>query len=194
MGTRTQQNVSKGLPVTNPAAEDAATDQNESRTSRRALLGLGVVGASLAAARSVSAAPAADLAAVAIAAELAAAELYAGADGDLWAVMSESHGAFAERLAGISGVSANLRNDAVVAAFAEGFAASDPSAAALELENTLAATHADLMGLVEDDEMLAAMASIVASESRHAAVIAQLSDAGLDAALVNTAASIAPEA
>jgi hypothetical protein len=180
--------------VTHLAAEDAATDQDESRTTRRALLGLGVVGATLAASRSVSAAPAADVAAFAIAAELTAAELYALADGDLWDVMSQSHGAFAERLAGISGVSADLINDEVYDAFADVFASSDPSPAALTLENTLAATHSDLMGLVEDDTMLAAIASIVASESRHAAVIAQLSDAGLDAALVNDAASIAPEA
>jgi hypothetical protein len=193
---RRQQNRSKGLPVTNPAvADNDATDPATSRSSRRALLGLGVAGATLAVSRSVSAAPSgADLAAFAIGAELSARDLYNSADGELWSVLADSHGAFAERLAGVSGVPASARNDDLFAANAEAFGSDDPSATALGLENLLAATHTELLGMVDDTALLGVIASIVASESRHAAVIANSSGASLDTTLVNSAVALAPEA
>ena len=190
-----QPNVSKGLPVTNPAADTAATDQDASRTSRRALLGLGAVGAVLATSRTATAAPRPqDLADFAISAELAAADLYAEADGDLWSVLSSSHQAFAEALSGLSGIPASGRDDALYDANAEAFKSGDPSAAALELENSLVATHNSLTETFDDPAALAMIASISASESRHAATIATQSGAGLDAALTNTASALSPEA
>lgn len=182
--------------MTNPAVADhAPDDQVANRSTRRALFGLGVAGAALAVSRSVSAAaPGPDLAGFAISAELAARDLYDNADGELWSVMSDSHGAFAERLAGITGVSATRRNDDLYTAFAAGFQSGDPSEAALQLENTLAATHTELLGLIDDETLLAAIAAIVASESRHAAVIASTSGADLDTVLVNSAAALSPEA
>ena len=182
--------------MTNPAvADNAATDQVANRSTRRALLGLGVAGAALAASRSVSAAPSGtDLAAFAISAELAAHDLYTEADGELWEVLSESHRAFAERIAGISGVSANTRNDELYDSLAGAFASGDPSGTALGLENALAATHTELLGMVDDSAVLAVIASIIASESRHAAVIASQSGASLDAVLVNSAEPLSPEA
>lgn len=182
--------------MTNPAVADQNAPGPASTPTRRALLGLGAVGAALAVSRTASAAPGEQdqaVAGFAIGAELAASELYAGRDGELWRVMAESHGSFAERLAGISGVSADGRNEAIYAALSGAFD-SDAEAAALELENTLAATHVELIGQVTDVEIAAAMASIVAAESRHAAVIATQSDAGLDAVLVNAADAVAPEA
>ncbi len=182
--------------MTNPAvADNTATDQVANRSTRRALLGLGVAGAALAASRSVAAAPSGtDLATFAISAELAARDLYALADGDLWDVMSDSHRAFAEHLAGITGVSADIRNESLFSDFAASFESDDPAAAATTLENTLAATHGELLALVEDGALLAAIASIVASESRHAATIASISGADLDTVLVNSAAPLTPGA
>jgi len=182
--------------VTNPAVADQNASGPASTTTRRALLGLGAVGAALAVSRTVSAAPTEDdraIAAFAIGAELAAGVLYTGVDGDLWTVIAHNHRAFAERLAGISGVSADAPNETIMSTLAPMFEG-DVEAAALELENTLAATHAELIASVADVELAGAMASIIASESRHAAVIATQSDAGLDAVLVNTATAVVPEA
>lgn len=184
--------------MTDPAAVDSAPERPESRPSRRALLGggaiAGVVGA-LAGARAVSAAsaPEADVTAQAIAAELAARDLYRMSSDADWEVFAASHEAFAERLAGIVGRSANTTDDQLVGAFADRFEANDATAA-LELENALSAAHAGLLGQVENTTLLAAIASIVSSESRFAAVHADLGDAGLDAAIDNPAAQSAPEA
>ena len=182
--------------MTNPAVADhTPNDQVANRPTRRALLGVGVAGAALAVSRTVSAAsPGPDLAGFAISAELAARDLYDAADGELWSVMSDSHGAFAERLAGITGVSASQRNEELYSAFSVAFLGSNTSEAALELENTLAATHSELLGMIDDETLLAAIASIVASESRHAAAIATTSGADLDTVLVNSAAALSPEA
>ena len=182
--------------MTNPAVADQNAPGPASTPTRRALLGLGAVGAALAVSRTASAAPGqADraLAEFAIGAELAAGQLYSGHDGDLWSVLASSHRAFAERLAGISGVSADAPNETILSALGPVFD-SDVEAAALELENTLAASHVELIAAVTDVQIAAAMASIVASESRHAAVIATQSDAGLDAVLVNSADAVTPEA
>ncbi len=182
--------------MTNPAVADQNAQGPASTTTRRALLGLGAVGAALAVSRTVSAAPDEtdrELAGFAIGAELAASELYAAQDGDLWQVLADSHGAFAERLAGLSGVSADAPNETIMTTLGPVFD-SDLEGAALELENTLAATHVELIGTVTDVDIAAAMASIVASESRHAAVIAAQSGGDLDAILVNSADAVTPEA
>jgi len=151
----------------------------------------------MAAARTASAAAGPDLAGVAnfaISVELAAQELYQLADGELWSMLAGHHSAYAERIAGIAGQSARGRNDAIYDSFADAFSASDPSEAAIELENTLAATHTELLATITDVPVLAAIASIVTTESRHAATIAVLSGADLDAQLTNSAAAVAPEA
>jgi hypothetical protein len=184
--------------VTNPAAaETTATDHVASRTTRRAMLGLGAFGAAMAAAKSAAAAPGPDplaLAEFAVSAELAAQELYQLADGDLWAVLASHHGAYAERISGIAGLSARGRDDALYDSYSGAFSSGDPSEAALELENTLAATHTELLGMFEDTTDAAALASIATTESRHAATIAALSGADLDTQLTNSAAALAPEA
>jgi phage I-like protein len=184
--------------VTNPAAaETTDTDQVASRTTRRAVLGLGAFGVAMAAARTASAAAGTDpseLAEFAMSAELTARDLYQLADGDLWSLMASHHSAYAERIAGIAGLSARGRNDAIFDSLSDAFSSGDPSDAALELENTLAATHTELLGMIDSRRIVAAIASIATTESRHAATIAATSGADLDTQLTNSAAALAPEA
>ena len=82
---------------------------------------------------------------------------------------------------------------AVIEAFADRVA--DPSAsldALRELENVLAATHTALVGRLESTDAAALVASIVTTEARHAAVLAELAGAGLDAALDAGTEPLAP--
>ena len=203
-----QPNISKGHPhVTDSALAD---HEGNDRSSRRALLGAVVGGAAIALAggRSVAAATPAGLsdedlsiAGSAIALELAARDLYdtsiaAGAGSDVWLAMREQHESYAQRLAGITGISATDGDQATVDQFGGGFDTSDPAAAAFDLENLLAATHLDLLGQVDDIGIAAAMASFVALESRHAAVLATLSGQAddFDALFVNPAVGLGTEA
>ncbi len=185
-------------------ADQAATE----RPTRRALLGAGVIGAAFALADSRPASAAIGLsdadtkaAAFAMSFELAARDLYdtaiaAGADDPVWQVMREQHEAYAVLLAGITGISAKRRDEATFESLSGGFDTSDPAGAAFELENTAAATHTELVGMVEDDGIVAAMASFVSIESRHATVLAILSGQGddFDALFVNAATGLSPEA
>ncbi len=192
--------------MTQPAATE--------RTSRRALLGAGVLGAALAAAvsRSVAAAPLVsgqeapglsaadtDLARFAMQLELTARDLYDaaiadGAGNPVWATIREHHEAYATRLAGLAGLSADTRIDAVYDALVGEFDGS-PATAALDLENAAAATHAELLGLVVDDDVAAAMASIGSMEARHALVAAQLAErTDFDSLFLNPATPLSPEA
>ena len=182
--------------MTNPAPADS-TASDQGRKTRRAVLGLGAFGAVLATARTASATAGFDasgLADFAMRAELTAQALYQLADGDLWSVMADHHGAYAQRVAGIAGLSASGRLDDVYDAYADAFSSGDPSDAALELENTLAATHTELLGMTDDGPSISAIAAIAITESRHAATIAALSGADLETQLVNSAAALAPEA
>ena len=180
------------------------------RSSRRALLGAVVGGTAIALARgrSVAAATPAGLsdddlatADAAIALELAARDLYdaaiaAGAGADVWTAMREQHESYAQRLAGITGISATISDQATIDQLADGFGSSDPAAAAFDLENDIAATHLELLGQVDDLGIAMAMASFVAMESRHATVLATLSGQGddFDALFVNPAAALETEA
>jgi len=187
--------------VTNPVEVDAPTERPDRRSTRRALLGLGVVGAALAASRSVGAAAGDEgdqLAQRVIGVELAARDLYLAApDGfvadGLAEVFASNHAAFADRISGITGLSANQRDDAFFDSMESAFSGGD-TAAALELENTLAATHAELLGVIDDGTLLSAITSIVSAESRNAAVIASETGADLDVIIVNSAAPLTPEA
>ena len=186
-------------------ADHAASD----RPHRRALLGAGVIGAALAlagsrpaSADSTSGLSDSDLANIgfAIGLELAASHLYqaaidAGATGEVWSVIRDQHDSAAQLLAGISGISADQRNDAVFDALVEGFRTTT-SAAAFDLENVAAATHFELLALVVDPQPAGAIASIAAIESRQANVLAGLAGKGddFDALFLNTATPLSPEA
>ena len=180
-------------------AEHAATD----RSARRTLLGAGVVGAALALATSRPAAASAignlsegdmTLAAFAIGLELTASELYvaaigAGAEGAAWQILSDQHRSYADRIAGIAGISADTRNEAVYAALEGEFTGSHPANAAFGLENTAAATHIEMLRTIADADFADAVASIVSMESRHAAFLAERSGRGdnFDALFSNSA-------
>jgi len=190
--------------IDSAVADHAATE----RTTRRALFGAGVIGTALALAGARPAGAAsglsdADLAVAgfAMSLELSARDLYdtaidAGADTEVWQVMREQHEAYAYLLAGITGISAQSRDDAVFDSRSSAFDTSDPAMAAFELENVSAATHTELVGKVEDRDIVAAMASFVSMESRHATVLAALSGQGgdFDALFVNDATALSPEA
>lgn len=184
--------------MTDSAVADHAASE---RSSRRALLGAGVVGAALALAgtRSVTAAATPglsdddkELAAFAIGLELTARDLYdaaiaAGSTGDAWMVMREQHEAYATRLAGLAGLSANRRNDEVFDALEGEFATVNPVGAAQDLENTAAATHLGLLNSVESTSMAATVAAIAAMESRHSTVLGLIAGASGDDLFANPA-------
>ena len=189
--------------MTDSAVADHAADD---RRTRRALLGAGVIGTALAMAtsRSASATPGlpdsdTELLAFAISLELTARDLYdaaieAGAQGSVWSVMREQHEGYAQALSGISGLSADTRNDAIFDALLSGFRGAT-SQAAFELENTAAATHTELLASLIENEASSLVASIAAIESRHAVVLAN--QAGLtdfDSLFSNSAAPLSPEA
>ena len=158
------------------------------------LLGLGVAGAALAASRSVSAGAFPDQAGLAnfvIGAELAARDLYRAAPSDMGAeglpeVLARHHDAYAERISGLTGIAADTPYDQLLSGAMDAFSSGDINAA-IDLENSLATTHAALLGETDDAPLLRALASIVSAESRHAAVLAAESDADLDAIFTNPA-------
>jgi hypothetical protein len=191
--------------VTDSATAEHAADQS----GRRALLGAGVIGAALAAALARPAAaastPTSDadmtLTAFAIGLELAARDLYqavidGGATATAWDVFRNQHESYAQRLAGVTGQSANTRNDDVYQALAADFSGDKPANAAFRLENAAAATHAAVAGMLDDTAILEVVAAIGAMESRHAAYFAERSGRGdsTDALFRNDAEPITPEA
>lgn len=181
-------------------ADHAASD----RSSRRALLGAGVLGAALAltgsrAASALSSPGLSDddtaIAAFAIALELAARDLYdaaiaAGSTDEAFAVLREQHEGYATRLAGLAGVSASVRDDATYDALVGAFSTADPVIAARDLENTAAATHISLLGPVEGDDLAAVVAAIAAMESRHSTVLGLIAGESGDALFLNPATPV----
>ena len=142
-----------------------------------------------------------ELAAFAIGVELAARDLYqavidAGGESTAWTLLRNQHAAYAERLAGIAGMSADTRDEAVYAALSADFGGDRPANAAFDLENVAAATHVELLASVVDTDVLDAVAAVASMESRHAAYLAQQSGRGddLDALFVNSATALTPEA
>lgn len=181
-------------------ADHAAPD----RSSRRALLGAGVLGAALAltGARSAGAvatpgltAADTELAAFAIALELAARDLYdaaieAGSTDALWGVLREQHEAYATRISGLAGLSADTRADDVFDSLVDSFSAADPLDAAQELENVAAATHIGLLTRIEDTGFAEIAAAIAAMESRHSTVLGLEAGASGDALFTNPATPV----
>jgi hypothetical protein len=165
-------------------------------TSRRGLIGaLGAVGlagaAALSIARPASAAPTSptdgdkESLRAAMQLELTAAALYRAAldagladvAGELAAVFAENHTAYADKIAGAAGFSADTRNDEVFGLLEADFATSDVDAfatAAAGLENTAAATHTALLAGYESVSARKLTASIIVVEARMATVLTDL--------------------
>jgi hypothetical protein len=196
-------------PVTHTAERDAATSVI---STRRGLLGASLAGTALSlfAVRSTSASTgervsASDLAALLFAQslELAARDLYeaagaAGADDPLFGALADQHEAYAQGIAAFIGEPADTRNDGVYDELESAFAASDRTAvatAAYDLESAVVATHTELLGRLENVDAAKLVASMLAMEARHCAVLADVSGRGddLNILLVNTADPILPE-
>src|SRR5215207_8357904 len=142
-----------------------------------------------------------ELAAFAIGVELAARDLYqavidAGGESTAWTLLRNQHAGYAERLAGIAGMSADARDEALYTASSAAFGGDRPANAAFDFENVAAATHLELLVSLVDTDTLEAVASIASMVSRHAAYLAQQSGRGdnFDALFVNSATPLTPEA
>lgn len=119
----------------------------------------------------------------AIGVELAARDLYqaaidAGASGTAWGIFVTQHAQYAQRIAGLTGISANSADSTVYQARVADFQGTRPANAAYDLENTLVATHAALLGQITSSNVAGVLASIVSMESRHAAYLAERSGRG----------------
>ena len=119
----------------------------------------------------------------AIGVELAARDLYqaaidAGATGSAWAILASQHAQYGQRIAGLTGISANTADQAVYQARLASFQGDRPANAAYDLENTLVATHAALLAQVESANVANVLASVITMESRHAAYLAERSGRG----------------
>lgn len=117
--------------------------------------------------------------------ELAVSELYriklaAGTGSDELAtavgVMAENHQAYAQAVAGATGLSAGTANASTVAALRSGFEGSDTEffAAAHEIEQAAVATHTDAIAAYQSVDAIVLTASILIAEARHATVLADL--------------------
>jgi hypothetical protein len=198
---------------THLVTDPAVAEPDDIVSSRRSLLGTGVVGAGVLGAalalgvsrQAGAAAPGTvsesdrELTRFAVGLELAARDLYqaaidAGAVGTAWPLLRQQHAGYAERLAALVGVSANTRNDAVYEQLKPAFEET-PANAGFSLENVAAATHIELLGLLDDVKVAEIVAAVVAMESRHAAYLATVSGRGddLDALFSNPAEPLAPE-
>jgi hypothetical protein len=166
-------------------------------TSRRQLIGaLGAAGlagaAAVALARPAAAAPPTsptaddrEVLAQAMQVELTAAALYqtaidAGLDAEtaeIADIFRANHTAYADQIAGWAGLSANSRNEELLAQFESAFDTSDTTAfatAANQMENTLAETHTGLLTGYESVDARTLTASIVVVEARMATVLADM--------------------
>ena len=115
--------------------------------------------------------------------ELAVGELYRtaaeGASDDLAMVadvMASNHRAYAEAIAGATGISAGAADPELVADNLDAFTGSTTEAltAAHALEQTAVATHTALIAEYESNTAIALTASIAVVEARHATVIADM--------------------
>jgi hypothetical protein len=119
----------------------------------------------------------------AIGIELAARDLYqaaidAGATGTAWAILADQHSQYAQRVSGMTGIPANTADSTVYDARVAAFQSDRPANAAYDLENTLIATHATLLGQIVDVDIADVVASVVSMESHHAAYLAERSGRG----------------
>jgi len=146
----------------------------------------------------------AGLLAFAQSAELAVHDLYSAAadvtgfsdeQRALLRLFGANHLAYAQAIGGAIGKAAtNRRDEGIYGAYrADMFTPVRAMAVLQGLENTLARTHTDLVGLLEAVAGAELATSIAMVEARHAATLALLQDAGdVTGALANPAASLAP--
>lgn len=142
---------------------------------------------------------------VAQSAELAVHDLYlnaitkAGFAGDELATMqlfADHHLAYVQAIGGLLGSDAPFeRDDAIYQQFVGATSSGATATRTLQaLENTLAATHTDILSRIVGTNGAELVASIIVVEARHAAVFGSLPTMSLTSALDNPAVSLLPPA
>ena len=111
-------------------------------------------------------------------------------------MFSEHHKAYAQSLNGLLGKAASkTRNEALFSTYAGQLTSAQAMSRVLQsVENTMVATHTDILSSLEGVDGATLVASIITVEARHAAVFGTLPNLNLSSALNSTASSLAPNA
>ena len=111
-------------------------------------------------------------------------------------MFSEHHKAYAQSLNGLLGKAAsNTRNEALFSTYAGQLTSAQAMSRVLQsVENTMVATHTDILSSLQGLDGATLVASIITVEARHAAVFGTLPNSNLSSALNSTASSLAPNA
>ena len=111
-------------------------------------------------------------------------------------MFSDHHKAYAQSLNGLLGKAAsNTRNDALFSTYAGQLTSAQAMSRVLQsVENTMVATHTDILSSLQGLDGATLVASIITVEARHAAVFGTLPNLSLSSALSSAASSLAPNA
>ena len=111
-------------------------------------------------------------------------------------MFSEHHKAYAQSLNGLLGKAAsNTRNEALFSTYAGQLTSAQAMSRVLQsVENTMIATHTDILSSLQGLDGATLVASIITVEARHAAVFGTLPNLSLSSALNSAASSLAPNA
>ena len=111
-------------------------------------------------------------------------------------MFSEHHKAYAQSLNGLLGKAAsNTRNEALFSTYAGQLTSAQAMSRVLQsVENTMIATHTDILSSLQGLDGATLVASIITVEARHAAVFGTLPNLSLSSALSSAASSLAPNA
>ena len=111
-------------------------------------------------------------------------------------MFSEHHKAYAQSLNGLLGKEAsNTRNEALFSSYAGQLTSAQAMSRVLQsVENTMVATHTDILSSLQGLDGATLVASIITVEARHAAVFGTLPNLSLSSALSSAASSLAPNA
>ncbi len=111
-------------------------------------------------------------------------------------MFSEHHKAYAQSLNGLLGKEAsNTRNEALFSTYAGQLTSAQAISRVLQsVENTMVATHTDILSSLQGLDGATLVASIITVEARHAAVFGTLPNLSLSSALSSAASSLAPNA
>ena len=111
-------------------------------------------------------------------------------------MFSEHHKAYAQSLNGLLGKAAsNTRNEALYSTYAGQLTSAQAISRVLQsVENTMVATHTDILSSLQGLDGATLVASIITVEARHAAVFGTLPNLNLSSALNSAASSLAPNA
>ena len=111
-------------------------------------------------------------------------------------MFSDHHKAYAQSLNGLLGKAAsNTRNEALFSTYAGQLTSAQAMSRVLQsVENTMVATHTDILSSLQGLDGATLVASIITVEARHAAVFGTLPNLSLSSALNSAASSLAPNA